>query len=155
MKIILPPAALFLMLTACSAPSPATTSEGSLANQQAVTSSGPENLQTYSYGEDVVLQGTLISAPGETPDHEKIVYSAVQLDAPVNVEASSDPDDFDETEKGVLLIQLVLDESTRASFQSMRGSRAILAGSLFHSHTGHHQTDVLMLVTSIRPVAAR
>ena len=153
MKISLLPLALCLTLIACSAPSPATTSEPSPATtQQQPTITEPENLQTYAYETEVVLRGTLIEAPGETPDGERVVYSAIQLNAPITVEAGSDPGDFDETEKGVMLLQLVLDESTKAAFERMKGDHAKVVGTLFHSHSGHHQTNVLMQVTSISPI---
>ena len=156
MKISLLSLAISLALIACSAPSPATTSDASsAATRQTASSPEPGNLQTYAYETEVTLRGTLISASGETPDGEKVVYQAIQLNAPISVEASSDPEDFNETEKGVMLLQLALDESTRAAFKSLEGSSAKVVGVLFHSHNGHHQTDVLIQTTSINPISSQ
>ena len=106
--------------------------------------------QTYKYGPaDVTLYGTLISAPGETPDGEKLTYPAIELVIPITVEATPGDEIYEPTEKGVMLIQLVLDERTMTEFKRLTGRRVAASGKLFHSDNGHHQTDVLLSVKAI------
>jgi len=104
----------------------------------------------YTYGPaDVTLYGKLISAPGETPDGAKLTYPAIELMSPITVEATPGDEMYEPTEKGVMLIHLVLDEQTMADFKQLKGRRVAASGRLFHSDNGHHQTDVLLSVKSI------
>lgn len=105
--------------------------------------------QSYSYGPDVTMYGTLASPPGETPDERKINYPALELVVPITVNATPGDEDFEPTEKGVMLLHLVLDEQNMSKFKSMKGRRVSVNGTLFHSDNGYHQTNVLMDVTSI------
>ncbi len=106
--------------------------------------------QTYTYGpSEVTLYGTLISAPGETPDGVKLTYPALELAIPITVNATPGDEAYEPTEKGVLLIHLVLDKEAMEQFKQLKGRRVAAAGKLLHSDNGHHQTDVLLSVTAI------
>lgn len=103
--------------------------------------------QTYRYGPDEVsLYGTLVSMPGETADGKKYMYPAVQLFAPISVQAQ---DAYSPYAGGVLLIQLNLNGELMSTYQRLKGMRVNLTGTLFHSHTAWHQTPVLITVTNI------
>lgn len=106
--------------------------------------------QTYAYGpSEVTLYGTLISAPGETPDGAKITYPALELVLPITVSSTPGDELFEPTEKGVMLIHLALDKETADQFVQLKGRRIAATGNLFHSDNGHHQTDVLLLVKAL------
>ena len=103
--------------------------------------------QPYAYEPAVVrLTGTLLSAPGESPNGKKITFPALQLTSPILVEGPDEP-----TEKGVVLLHMVLNDKTMASFQTLKGKRATVTGTLFHSDNGNHQTNVLVTPTAILP----
>jgi hypothetical protein len=105
------------------------------------------NAQTYAYEPAVVtLTGTLILAPGESPNGKQITFPALQLANPIRVEGPDEP-----PEKGVVLLHMVLNDKTMASFQTLKGKRATVTGALFHSDNGNHQTNVLVTPTAILP----
>jgi len=66
------------------------------------------------------------------------------LDSSVDVIATGN-DPTDQTERKVMRITLVVDHSIK----HLIGKRVIIEGTLFHAHTGHHHTKVLMDVSSI------
>lgn len=75
------------------------------------------------------------------------------LDHPISVRRSSDPDDTinrDSVENG-REIQLVF--STDAG--KLVGKRVVVTGTLFHAHTGHHHTELLIQVISLRLASSR
>lgn len=105
--------------------------------------------QAYKYEPAVAtLQGTLLSAPGETPNGKKITFPALQLAKPITVQGTSeDPP----SEKGVILLHMVLNDKTMEIFKDLKGKRVTVTGALFHSDNGNHQTNVLVTPTSIAP----
>ncbi len=70
------------------------------------------------------------------------------LSKPVNVRGNPDPKaGFDKKSvKGARKIQLVL----TTPYKEFIGKTVIVKGTLFHAFTGHHHTDVLMDVRSIK-----
>ncbi|MBK0052997.1 DUF4431 domain-containing protein [Stenotrophomonas sp. S39] len=103
--------------------------------------------QTYRYEpEQVSLYGTLVSMPGETADGKKYMYPAIQLFTPISVQAE---DEYSPYVGGVLLIQLNLNNDLMRVFQRLKGKQVNMTGTLFHSHTGWHQTPVLITVSDI------
>ena len=83
---------------------------------------------------------------GESPKIDRReTQDILLLDSAVDVVATGN-DPTDQTERGVKSITLVLDHSTR----HLIGKRVIVEGTLFHAHTGHHHTHVLMSVSSIK-----
>jgi hypothetical protein len=91
---------------------------------------------------------------GESPSFEEGVLQIgdqpetvmiLALSEPIDVEkTSNEDDDFNETEKGVLEIQVVFSESMPT--KSLWNQEITLRGSLFHAHTGHHRRRVLIMV---------
>lgn len=101
------------------------------------------NSQNDSYAtepEVVLLQGRLISAPGETPDGESVSFPALELASPIIVKADQNHSEA----KDVGVMQLVLDEKTRLQYEAMKGKQVSVRGSLFHRDFGTQYTWVLM-----------
>lgn len=83
---------------------------------------------------------------GETPKKDSRETQAILLlDSPIDVIGTPN-DEINETERGVKTITLVSDRPLR----SFVGKRVTAQGSLFHAHTGHHRTKVLMSVSSVK-----
>ena len=83
---------------------------------------------------------------GETPKTDSRETQAILLlDSPIDVIGTPN-DEINETERGVKAITLVSDRSLR----SFVGKRVTVQGKLFHAHTGHHHTKVLMSVSSVK-----
>ena len=72
------------------------------------------------------------------------------LDKPINVRAKIEAEPtLGPSVTNVRELQLVFDRPLR----KWAGKKLIVKGTLFHAHTGHHFTDVLLDVESIRLVA--
>ena len=106
--------------------------------------------QSYPYEPAVVtLQGTLLSSPGETPDGVKLRFPSLRLGKPITVQnAPNDPD----TEKGVVLMHMALNEKNMATFKRLKGQPVKVVGTLFHADNGNQQTNVLVSPVSITPL---
>jgi hypothetical protein len=87
---------------------------------------------------------------GENPDTDaKEALPILILSKPINVRGNPDPKAaFDrKSVEDVQEIQLVL----TAPHKEFIGKTVLVKGALFHAFTGHHHTDVLMDVRSIKP----
>jgi hypothetical protein len=105
--------------------------------------------QRYTYEPAVVtVQGKLLSAPGETPDGKKMMFPVIQLSKPIMVQGNEETP----TEKGVMLMHLVLNPKMMEAFKHLKGMLVSVTGSLFHSDNGNHQTNVLMTPSAITPI---
>lgn len=105
--------------------------------------------------EDTVLSGTIkrLTVPGR-PNYMSIrkgdqpdVIWVLTPSAPFCVDA----DQSNEAEKNVRDVQLVLPGGPAdfRRYRAMSGAKVRLKGSLFHSHTIHHRTAVLMDVSEV------
>jgi hypothetical protein len=86
---------------------------------------------------------------GENPETDaKEELPVLDLISPVNVRANPNPmAEFDRTSVEELLeIQLIL----KKPHKQFINKTVYVTGTLFHAFTGHHHTDVLMDVRSIR-----
>lgn len=74
----------------------------------------------------------------------------LRLNKPVCVTGNTD--DINTPERRVTDLQLVLDEKQYAQLRPLVGRRirVVVAGTLFHSHTAHHRTSVLLTVKSLK-----
>jgi hypothetical protein len=113
------------------------------------------------YGPTVSLTGTLRSQvfPGP-PNYESIKRGdrkekAIILTLRARAcTTGNDPQGFDVPETGIREIQLVVTKDAHwKTVRRLMGNRAIVSGTLFHAHTGHHRTKVLVEVADIRPAA--
>lgn len=108
------------------------------------------------YGHDVRLSGTIRrqTFPGP-PNYEDIslgdapeTYWIIELGAPVDV-IGIDGDSLAVTERDIRSVQLVFGVSSKQSYSDydgLVGKRVVVAGELFHGHTGHHKTEILISV---------
>lgn len=85
---------------------------------------------------------------GENPETDSKERTwIVSLSKSINVRGRADSDlGLNAAVEDVLELQLVLREPRK----ELIGKKVIVKGTLFHAHTGHHHTDVLMDVQSIR-----
>ena len=111
------------------------------------------------YGPTVSLTGKLQSKIfAGPPNYESIKRGdrkeraiIVTLISPICT-SSSNSDSFDTPEANIRAVQLVVRESSHWKTVERRlGRPVIVTGALFHGHTGHHRTKVLIDVTDIRP----
>lgn len=107
--------------------------------------------QNYKYDANVVLDGVLATStadPAITYDEKPHQFPALKLRKPIAVLCNVKETDC-QPEAGITLIQLVLKQNNMTQFKKLKGKSVKLSGTLFHSHTGHHFTSVLMDVESI------
>ncbi len=106
--------------------------------------------------EKVRLKGTIVrkTFPGP-PEYESIeqgdapeTFWILNLLKPVCVVADEE-DDMNETEKDVRAIHLVLDDKQYKKYRHLVSKKVVATGTLYHSHTIHHRTKVLMEVIRI------
>lgn len=100
---------------------------------------------TYEPHKKVSLQGRLISADGATPDGKAIKFPALQLPQAIVVMGDEDS----HTQKGVLLLHMVLNQDLWPTFQKLKGQTVVVEGKLFHADNGNHQTNVLVIPSRI------
>jgi hypothetical protein len=124
------------------------------------TASGVAAQGCLSYeSSDVKLIGKIkrLTFPGP-PNYENVekgdqpeVAWVLRLGRPVCVKAGQD-NEFDVAESNVTDIQLVLEPWEFTKWRALVRGRApvVITGKLFHAHTGHHHTAVLMEVTDIK-----
>jgi hypothetical protein len=113
------------------------------------------------YGPALSLTGTLRSQVfAGPPNYESIKRgdrkeTAIILTlVVVACTTGNDPAGVDIPETRIREMQLVVTKN--ADWKTVRrlmGKRAIVTGTLFHAHTGHHRTKVLIDVTDIRAAA--
>jgi hypothetical protein len=118
----------------------------------------PVRAQCLKYEPAVVtLTGTLSSHvfPGP-PNYESIKRgdqkeTAIILTLRAPICTNGGGDQIDEPENNVRDLQLVITkpEDWKTVDRRLR-KRVVVTGTLFHAHTGHHRTKVLIDVTSIR-----
>ncbi len=86
---------------------------------------------------------------GENPETDaKEMTPILVLPRPVNVRGDPNDELNSESVEGVKQVQLVFYE--RPAYRQLVGRQVVVKGTLFHSHTAHHHTPVLMTVTEIR-----
>jgi hypothetical protein len=113
------------------------------------------------YGPTVSLTGTLRSQvfPGP-PNYESIrrgdhKETAIILTLVARAcTTGNDPQGFDVPETGIREMQLVVTKDAHwKTIRRLMGKRAIVTGTLFHAHTAHHRTKVLVDVANMRAAA--
>ena len=110
----------------------------------------------------ITVTGTLRSQvfPGP-PNYESIKRGdrkeraiILKLTAPTCTTPNDPPQGLDDPETNVREMQLVVTKSAHWKTVERRlGKRVVVTGTLFHAHTGHHRTKVLIEVASIRAAA--
>ncbi len=85
---------------------------------------------------------------GDTPEP----YWILDLIRPICVNADEKIIGGEKRGKNVSKIQLVLTEEQYAQYKGLLGKRVEVSGKLWHAHTGHHHTNVLLTITEIKDV---
>jgi len=106
------------------------------------------------------LRGTLKRVKFENDDMPALKGTSawvLLLDRPISLKASAD-NPVDEAEANVKDIQLVIDgkiakEADLAKFVAAK-TPLVVSGKLFHAHTVHHMTKVLMTLDALKPEKA-
>jgi hypothetical protein len=121
-----------------------------------LTASGQNCLE---YGPSVSLTGTVSSRVfAGPPNYESIKRGdrketalILSLASPACT-TSKTSDSVDVPETDVREVQLVITKPEHwKTLKRLRGKPVILTGTLFHAHTGHHRTKVLIDVAEVRP----
>lgn len=81
---------------------------------------------------------------GDAPE----VTWVLHLTRPVCVERGQD--EIDEAEANVTDVQLALEPVEYTRYRNLLNQAVVVRGKLFHSHTGHHHTKVLLDVNDIK-----
>ena len=99
------------------------------------------NKSQYYYSSSITLVGTLTHRKYQTTE-----IFLLRLSTPITVigDAEDSP-----TETNVQEIQLMGNATLSLFDKDVLGKRVQITGELFHSHTGHHYTQVLILASNI------
>lgn len=110
--------------------------------------------EQLDYHVPVVLQGQLFTdfyygRPnyGSSPELDEVEHAVIlALDTPIAVgrDAPAEPESYDVAEGGVDRVQLAATD--HRAFNQLRGHGVEVRGRLYHAHTGHHHTAVLLEV---------
>jgi hypothetical protein len=130
------------------------------ANSLIVASSGDKPKELHYESEKVTVIGKVVSrtfyGPPNYGENRKTDSKESQyillLDSPIDVIGSKD-DLLTKTERGVRSLTLVVFDFKANPVEPLLGSRVVVEGTLFHAHTGHHHTKVLIEVGSIRKLS--
>ena len=116
--------------------------------------------QCLEYGPTVSLSGTMRSKvfPGP-PNYESIKRGdrretafILSLATPTCTTAGNPANIVDVAETDIRDVQLVITKpSDWKLVKRLLGKPVVLTGTLFHSHTGHHRTKVLLTVAELKP----
>ncbi len=82
---------------------------------------------------------------------EKGTYWVLKLHNPICV-TNDRNDTVNVSESAITDIQLVLNADMHQKFRPLLKKQVIVKGTLFHGHTGHHHTPVLLRVLEISPI---
>lgn len=119
----------------------------------------PNGQRWLSYEPALVqLQGTLklvskYGPPnfGENPEtDEKVQVPILEVREPVSVRADPSSNLNDESADGVTEVQLVFSLNGTLAYSDLVNQNVTVTGTLYHAHTAHHYTTVLMTVEAIR-----
>lgn len=87
---------------------------------------------------------------GENPEtDEKVEVPILVLSRPINVRGDPKGSLNSESFQGVKEVQLVFLSDKNITYSHLDGKGVVASGRLFQKTTGHHYTDILMIVDSI------
>ena len=120
----------------------------------------PAHAQCLRYEPTVVtLEGTLSTklfyGPpnyGETAQQDaKEPQYLLSLEEPICTDRDPKSPDLNAAESGVTVLQLVAGTAElREALRSALGRKVLVNGTLFHAHTGHHHTPVVLTLKQVR-----
>jgi hypothetical protein len=112
----------------------------------------------FEYGPSVSLTGTLSSRVfAGPPNYESIKRGdrketaiILSLSSPVCTTGNTTANSFDVSEADIREVQLVITKPEHwKTLKRLRGKPVLVTGTLFHAHTGHHRTQVLITVAEL------
>jgi len=80
--------------------------------------------------------------------NERETYWILKLDRPICLSEDAN-NELNQPEFGIAEMQLVLDSAKYDEYRSLLARQVTVRGTLFHAHTGHHHTTVLLKVLDI------
>jgi hypothetical protein len=86
------------------------------------------------------------SAHGENPSEDPEPAWILRLFEPICTTGS---DDIEQPESGVREVQVVVQSELFHALAALSGRPVTVTGTLFHSHSGHHHTPVLILLRGL------
>ena len=89
-----------------------------------------------------MFEGVVKENVGLDANDNSETYSYLSLDHPINVEK----DEFSAERKGVKNIQIVFLFFDGVKLKDLKNKTVRIRGTLFHRHSAHHHTDVLLEV---------
>ncbi|MBI5409102.1 MAG: DUF4431 domain-containing protein [Nitrospirae bacterium] len=99
-----------------------------------------------------VIESKIFPGPPEFESIEKgdrpEIHWILKLSKPVCVSGDPKNEINTETERDIKEIQLIIQEDD-GRYMHLLSRRVVVTGTLFHAHTGHHRTVVLMEVISM------
>ena len=117
-----------------------------------LTSSVALGNECLEYGPaKVQLKGKISRSenPAAKGDRKEVMWF-LSLERPVCVKANQkDPTGFEVEEKNVTDLQMALTPEQYKEYKNLLGKSAMVSGELFHEHTAHHHTKVLIGVSKI------
>ncbi len=112
----------------------------------------------FEYGPSVSLTGTISSRVfAGPPNYESIKRGdrketaiILSLASPVCTTANDTANSFDVAETDIREVQLVITKPEHwKALKRLRGKPVVISGTLFHAHTGHHRTKILITVAEL------
>lgn len=128
----------------------------------AVCGVGHARAQCLKYEPAIVtLEGALVKRTFPGPPNYESVPAGDQaeealllvLTKPLCVDEDPSSELNSESESDLLEVQIVPHDDLHAKLFHLVGQRVSVVGNLFHSHTGHHRTRVLIWPTRVEPEA--
>jgi Domain of unknown function (DUF4431) len=80
---------------------------------------------------------------------EKETYWILQLDHPIDVVVTDRNDPLQLPAKNVRRVQLFLNQEQYKQYRGFLNEHICAGGVLFHGHTGHHHTEVLLNIQQL------
>lgn len=99
----------------------------------------------------VEITGTLSKGKHEHPNGTWFDFQLLKLAAPASIKGNGEEDSLCVSEDNITEIQVSSTDATvLKKLASLNGKKAILTGTLFHSHTAWHVRELVFMVTAVK-----
>lgn len=99
----------------------------------------------------VEITGTLSKGKHEHPNGTWFDFQLLKLAAPASIKGDGEKDSLCVSEDNITEIQVSSTDATvLKKLASLNGKKAILTGTLFHSHTAWHVRELVFMVTAVK-----
>ena len=108
--------------------------------------------QVLQYEPTVVeISGTLVKGKQEHPNGTWFDFLLIRLAEPASIKGDGASDGLNVAEDHVTEIQVSsADDALRKKAWALKGKKATLKGTLFHSHTAWHVRELVLMVTAVK-----